>query len=158
MPTCFFIGHREAPEHLIPKLSAEIERHITECNVTDFIVGGYGRFDMLAAGCVTNAKKRHPEVTLTRLLAYYSQEPVPIPSGFDRTLYPEGMEKVPKRAAIIRANHYMIDHSDYLIAYAWHPASNARNLVEYAEKREQQGLIKITLLTDPPSASGSNPP
>jgi hypothetical protein len=34
------------------------------------------------------------------------------------------MEKVPKRVAIVRTNHYMVDHSDYLIAYAWQPASN----------------------------------
>lgn len=56
------------------------------------------------------------------------------------------METVPKRAAIVRANHYMVDHSEYLIAYAWHSASNAKQLVEYAEKREKKGLIHITKL------------
>lgn len=35
MSTCFFIGHREAPDSLLPHLSAEIERHITEYGVTD---------------------------------------------------------------------------------------------------------------------------
>ncbi len=50
--------------------------------------------------------------------------PIPTPPGFDGTFYPPGMETVPKRAAIVRANRYMVDHSDYLIAYAWHPASN----------------------------------
>ena len=60
---------------------------------------------------------------------------------------PPGMETVPKRAAIVRANRYMVDHSDYLIAYAWHPASNARELVEYAQKREKQGIIRITILS-----------
>ncbi len=28
--TCFFIGHREAPDSLFPILAAEVERHITE--------------------------------------------------------------------------------------------------------------------------------
>lgn len=60
MSTCFFIGHREAPDSLLPKLSAEIERHITEYGVTEFVVGRYGRFDSLAAKCVKAAKKRHP--------------------------------------------------------------------------------------------------
>ena len=59
--TCFFIGHREAPDSLLPELSAEIKRHITEYGVTDFVIGGYGRFDTLAASCVEKAKKRHPE-------------------------------------------------------------------------------------------------
>ena len=47
------------------------------------------------------------------------------------------MESVPRKAAIVRANRYVVDHVDYLIAYAWHPASNARELVEYAQKRQQ---------------------
>ena len=38
----------------------------------------------------------------------------------------------------------MIDHVGYLIAYAWHPASNARNLMEYALKREKKGLTHVT--------------
>lgn len=38
----------------------------------------------------------------------------------------------------------MVDHVDYLIAYAWHPASNARNMVEYAQKRKR--FITVTVL------------
>jgi len=33
-------------------------------------------------------------------------------------------------------------------AYVWHPASNARNLLELAEKREQNRLLHITNLAD----------
>jgi len=53
------------------------------------------------------------------------------------------MEAVPKRYAIIRANKQMINNSDWLIAYVCHPGSNARNLLEYARRREQKGLIHI---------------
>lgn len=119
MPTCFFIGHREAPDSLLPELSTEIERHIAEYGVTDFVVGQYGRFDTLAAKCVKAAKVCHPEVTLTLLLSYHPYDrPTPTPPGFDSTFYPPGMETVPKRAAIVRANRYMVEPSDYLIAYA----------------------------------------
>ncbi len=38
---------REVPDALIDKLSTEVERHITEYGVTDFVVGRYGRFDAL---------------------------------------------------------------------------------------------------------------
>ena len=69
-----------------------------------------------------------------------------LPPGFDNTFYPHGMEKVPRRLAIVRANRYMIDHADYLIAYVWHPGSNARNFLEYAQKRELHNLIKVTAL------------
>ena len=147
MSSCFFIGHREAPDVLLDKLSAEVERHITEYGVTDFVVGRYGQFDALAAKCVKAAKKCHPEVTLTLLLPYHPYDrPIPTPPGFDGTFYPPGMETVPKRAAIVRTNRYMVEHSDYLIAYAWHPVSNAWDLVEYAQRYEKQSHIKITLL------------
>ena len=147
MATCFFIGHREAPDSLLPTLNAEVERHITEYGVTDFVIGDYGQFDALAAKCVKAAKKRHLEVTLTLLLPYHPYDrPTPIPPGFDGTFYPPGMETVPKRAAIIRANRYMVDHSDYLIAYVWHTASNAWDLMEYARKREKSKMIRTTIL------------
>ena len=146
MSTCFFIGHREAPDSLLSRLSAEIERHIIEYGVTEFVVGRYGRFDALAAKCVKTAKKCHPEVTLTLLLPYHPYDrPTPTPPGFDGTFYPPGMETVPKRAAIVRANRYMVEHSDYLIAYVWHPVSNARALLEYARKLEKKGQLEIIL-------------
>ena len=54
------------------------------------------------------------------------------------------MERAPRKLSIVRANRYMVDHADYLIAYAWHPASNARELVAYA--RRSAHSIQITLL------------
>lgn len=135
--SCFFIGHREASEEIYADLRAAVEQHIVEYGVTEFIVGHYGGFDRLAARAVIEAKKTHPEVTLTLLLPYHPAErPIVAPEGFDGTYYPPDMERVPRRVAIVRANRYMVDHVDYLIAYAWHPASNAIELVEYAQKHK----------------------
>ena len=134
--SCFFIGHREAGPEILPALEAAIEKHILEYGVTEFIVGHYGGFDRLAARALVSAKKRHPEVRLLTLIPYHPAErPIETPPGFDGTFYPPGMESVPIRYAIPRANRYMIDHADYLISYAWHPASNARNLLDYAHKK-----------------------
>ena len=55
---------------------------------------------------------------------------------------------MPRKLAIVRANRYMVDHVDYLIAYAWHPASNARDLLDYAQRREKKGLIQITNIAE----------
>ena len=60
--TCFFIGHREAPDSILPTLIDEVERHITEYGVNSFVVGHYGQFDALAGQAVIETKKRHPEV------------------------------------------------------------------------------------------------
>ena len=145
--SCFFIGHREASEEIYPALYAAVEQHIVEYGVTEFIFGHYGGFDRLGALAVKEAKRLYPEVKLTLLLPYHPAErPIPTPAGFDGTFYPPGMESVPRKAAIVRANSYMVDHVDYLIAYVWHPASNARELVEYAEKREKKGSLIITLI------------
>lgn len=84
-------------------------------------------------------------VKLTLLLPYHpTEQPIPTPDGFDGTFYPPGLESVPRRAAIIRANRYVVDHLDYLITFAWHPASNARELVEYAERRKKNDSLFIT--------------
>ncbi|MGI6126027.1 MAG: hypothetical protein ACOYEF_03595 [Planifilum sp.] len=145
--SCFFIGHRETPEEIYPVLCAAVEEHIVRYGVTEFIVGRYGCFDGLAAKAVKTAKQTHPEVGLTLLLPYHPAErPIPVPDGFDSTYYPPGMENVPRKVAIVRANRYMVDHTDFLIAYAWHPVSNARDLLEYARKREGKGLIQVTAL------------
>ena len=143
--SCFFIGHRESSEEIYPALYAAVEQHIVEYGVTEFIVGHYGGFDRLSASAVKAAKQFYPDVKLILLLPYHPAErPIPTPDGFDGTFYPPGMESVPRKVAIVRANRYVVDHVDYFIAYAWHPASNARELLEYAKRREKRDLISIT--------------
>lgn len=92
---CFFIGHRDTPEHVYPALEQAVEQLITQ-GVTEFYVGNHGSFDRMAARAVIAAKQHHPQVRLTMLLAYHPGErPVTLPSGFDGSLYPPGMENVP---------------------------------------------------------------
>ena len=145
--SCFFIGHREASEEIYPVLYAAVEQHIVEYGVTEFFVGHYGGFDRLAALAVKEAKRFYPEVKLTLLLPYHPAErPISTPDGFDSTFYPPGMESVPRKIAIVRANRYVVDHVDYLIAYVWHLASNAWELVEYARKKLRTLCLSITLI------------
>lgn len=147
MRSCFFIGHREATGEILPQLEAAVEQHIIQYGVREFIVGNYVGFDRLAAFAIVAAKARHPGITLTLLLPYHpAEKPIKAPMGFDGTFYPPGMEKVPRRLAILHANHYMVNHLDHLIAYVWHPASNARELLEYAQRREKKGLLSVTIL------------
>ena len=149
MKSCFFIGHREAPERIVPHLAKAIERHIVELGVSEFVVGSYGAFDRMAARQLAYAKERHPEVNIMLLMPYHpSERKIYLPTGFECGFYPPGMEKVPKRLAIVCANRYMIEHSDYLISYVWHPASNARELLEYARRLEKQGRISVENIAD----------
>ncbi len=137
MKSCFFLGHRDAPDSIREALDEAIEGHIAEYGVTEFFVGHYGRFDRMAQMALVRAKAQHPEISTRLLIPYHPTErPVSAPEGFDGTYFPPGMERVPRQLAIIWANRYMIDHCDYLIAYVWHAASNARELLEYARNRK----------------------
>lgn len=136
MKSCFFIGHREADERLLPCLIKAIERLVAMEKVTCYYIGGYGGFDRVAASAVIQVKQQHPEITLMRVLPYHPAErPIEAPDGFDGTYYPEGMESVPRRFAIVQANKRMVDNVDWLVAYVRHGASNSRKILEYARRK-----------------------
>ena len=139
--SCFFIGHRDAPEDLFPRLRDAVARHITEYGVIDFVVGHYGHFDRMAARAVREEKRLHPEVTLTLLLPYYPYEYDS--DEYDGSFYPPGMETVPKPYAITRANQYMIRHCDYLICFNEGYPGNTRSIVEAALRLEAAGRLRI---------------
>ena len=133
MKTCFLIGHRDAPFMIREKLARAIDEAIMRDGVTEFVVGQYGAFDRMAAGCLVEAKKNHPGLRLVLLLPYHPAErPVALPRGFDASLYPPGMEKVPRRLAIVRANEYMARHCDVLICYALLENSNPGKIIRIA--------------------------
>ena len=136
MKSCFFIGHREADERLLLSLVKKIERLVVSEGVTCFYVGGYGGFDRIAASAVKKVKQRYPDIILMLVLPYHPAERmVETPYGFDGTYYPEGMETVPRRFAIVQANKHMVENVDWLIAYVRHGASNSQRILEYAKKR-----------------------
>lgn len=143
--TCFFIGSRHAPSSIKEQLIKVVEQHIAEYGVTTFTVGHYGSFDSLVIGVLREVKKRHTDIELYSLVPYAFNQQTETPKDFNGTFYPEGLEKVPMRYAIVQANKYMVQHSDYLIAYC-HGVGNSRKLTEYAQRREKKGLIKVTLL------------
>ena len=142
--SCFFMGHREADERLLPRLELIIERLIQEDCVRYFYVGGYGGFDRIAAAAVKRAKQKYPDITLMLVLPYHPAErPTEAPNGFDGTYHPEGLENTPRRYAIVRTNKIMVDTCDWLVCNVRHGASNSRNLLEYAQRRAKNGLIQF---------------
>ena len=147
MKSCFFIGHRDAPESVLSSLTIALERLIVEENVGYFYVGQYGSFDRMAAQAVKEVKQHYPEVRLMLVLPYHpALRPVETQEGFGSACYPWEDEKIPKRLAIIKTNRRMVDTCDYLIAHAWHHLGGSGQIVEYARKREAKGLSHVTNL------------
>ena len=133
MKTCFLIGHRDAPGELRERLVRAIDEAVVRDGVTEFVVGQYGAFDRMAAGCLAEAKKAHPGLRLLLLLPYHPAErPVGLPQGFDGSFFPPGMEQVPRRLAIVRANEYMARHCDLLICYSVLENSNPGRIIKRA--------------------------
>ena len=144
MKTCFFIGHREAPAELKPKLIETVLRHIAEYGVKEFVVGHYGAFDRMAAQAVRDAKKQHPDIRLVLLLPYFPYAcRGEVKEEYDSSYYPPGLEKVQKPFAIVKANEHMIKTSEYLICYDKGYVGKTRDFVELALRREKKGLIHV---------------
>ena len=115
-----------------------------QLGVTEFIVGHYGNFDRMAARALVETKQAHSEISLWLLLPYHpTEQKAEVPEGFDGSFYPEGMEKVPRRLAIVKSNRYMVEHVEYLIVYARYPASNTQKLLKYAQRKT---FKRITML------------
>lgn len=139
---CVFIGHRDAQPAIWEKLLAAVEFTINELGVTEFYVGGYGRFDSMAAEAVRNAKQLHPE---TRLYLIYAYLPVHkddfMIERYDATLFLEGLESSPRRFAISKRNRWMVDQASAIIAYVEHGWGGAYQTLEYARKRSAKAQI-----------------
>ena len=58
------------------------------------------------------------------------------------------MEAVPKPYAIVRANQYMLRHSEYLICYCRGYPGNTRALVETALRRQAAGLLSVAFIEE----------
>ncbi|MBR2735488.1 MAG: DUF1273 domain-containing protein, partial [Clostridia bacterium] len=55
---------------------------------------------------------------------------------FDDTLYPE-IEKTSPKFAIVKRNEWMIDKSDFLIAYVEYNWGEAYRTLEYAKRKKE---------------------
>ena len=134
---CCFFGHREVTHNIRPKLTAVIEKLITEDGVTDFYVGHQGQFDSMVYSVLKELKVKYPQIRYTVVLAYMPNEHIKEIYGED-TLFPDGLENVPKRFAINKRNDWMISHSDIAVCYVWKITGGAAKFREKAEKKKLQ--------------------
>ena len=146
MSTCFFIGHRDAPESVQEKLNETVNRLVKEFRVTDFIVGHYGEFDRMAVRAVQQAVCLFPEKELNAemLEPYFLDGQYGLlPHYFDGYYYPGGLETVPRRYCIEKANQLTLDQADFLVAYVVRDGGNAAKLLRRARKMEKKGYMKV---------------
>ena len=139
---CFF-GHREVTHNIREKLTAIIESLTTEDNVTEFYVGHQGQFDNMVYSVLKELKANYPHIRYTVVLAYMPDEHIKEVYGED-TLFPDGMEKVPKKYAISKRNDWMIRQSGFAVCYVHKITGGA---AKFREKAEKKGIRVIDVLS-----------
>ena len=137
--TCCFFGHREVTHNIRPKLTAIIKKLIAEEGVTGFYVGNQGQFDSMVYSVLKELKAKYPHIRYTVVLAYMPDEHIKELYGED-TLYPDGLETVPKRFAISKRNDWMIQQSGVAVCYVHKITGGA---AKFREKSGNKGLRAI---------------
>ena len=126
---CTFLGHKDCPFSIKPKLYYVLEDLIKNKNVTTFYVGNHGNFDNITSSVLFELKNKYKHIQYNIVLAYL---PTNSNNIINSTIYPEGIETVPKRFAISWRNRFMINKSNYIICYITHGYGGAYKFAKYA--------------------------
>ena len=110
---CTFFGHKDTPKEIEPTLRSTLIDLIENKNVTVFYVGNNGNFDTMVRHQLEDLSQTYP-ITYSVVLAYLPIEKNKY-DNLTNTIYPEGLETVPKRFAISWRNKWMIQQSDIVV-------------------------------------------
>ena len=138
MLACTFFGHKDCPETKYSNILQAIQNLITKKNITTFYVGTQGNFDSLVYRALCCLRTDFPYIRVYRVLAYMPKDNGLIPDS----ILPEGVELVHQRYAISWRNRWMIERSDYVIAYITH---NYGGAARYADEARRKGKTVINL-------------
>ena len=138
MSACTFFGHGDCPETKYSNILQAIQNLITEKNIITFYVGTQGNFDSLVYRALCNLRADFPQIRIYRVLAYLPKDN----SLISDSILLEGIELVHPRYAISWRNRWMIEHSDYVIAYITHNYGGAARFVDEA-KRKGKTVINL---------------
>ena len=131
-----FCGHGDEtyPDEIRKKLNDTIEELILH-GADEFLLGGYGKFDQMAATAVKSLKKKYSYIKSILVVRYINR-------GFDKELYDYSeyppLENTPKRFAILKRNEYMVNRSDIIIAYISHNWGGAAKTFDYALRKKKK--------------------
>ncbi len=143
MFSCTFIGHKDTPKEIEPILKLTLTDLIENKNVTTFYVGNHGRFDSMVRRTLKSLKNYYSNIDYSVVLAYLPGKKDECSfDDFSDTIYPEGLELVPPRVAIVKRNMWMIGHSDFVVTYVLHHFGNSAQFEEFAEKKGKT-VIKL---------------
>lgn len=135
--TCAFFGHKETPASVKPLLEKEIRRLIENEGYDEFLVGNQGQFDAMVFSTLKALKTEYPAIRYYVVLAYMPGEKTEYTTiDYSDTIYPEGLEAVPRRFAISHRNKWIVENSNAVVCYINHTWGGAYQAVILAEKKK----------------------
>ena len=136
---CAFFGHRDAPIEIRNKIKETVINLIEEKDVTKFYVGNNGNFDRMALSVLKELSVMYPQIDYYVVYAYLPEKGG---GDFEHTIYPGGIETVPKRFAIDYRNRWMVRQADIVVAYVRRSFGGAAKFVGMAE-RQGKDIINL---------------
>lgn len=140
---CCFAGHKDVyySDHIKNKLRARCEELITKNYVTEFLLGNYGRFDKIAASVLQQLKTVYPHIVITLVIPYLTSEINEFKeqyyNKYDNIVMAGIPASTPHRFRIIKCNEYMVNESDYLIAYVTNSFGGAAKTLDHAKRKNK---------------------
>lgn len=131
---CAFFGHKDTLESIRPLLESAVKQIIERYPDTMFYVGNNGNFDRMVLSVLKSLSQNFPTISYAVILAYLPTEKDEFYSSLP-TIYPEGIECVPKKYAISYRNDWIVKKSDMVICYITHNYGGAAKFVEKACKK-----------------------
>ena len=145
MKVCTFAGHREVYQANISEMLDEaISKIINTDDNFRFLVGGMGEFDGMCSSVVRRAKREYPnkEIRLELVLPYLTHElnenKLYYETSFDDVVIPIELAGVHYKSAITKRNRWMVEQSDWLIAFIYRDFGGAYTTLRYAENKGLQ--------------------
>lgn len=140
MSICTFFGHRQCPSSIKPNLKNVLINLIEHQKVNVFYVGNQGSFDDMVYSVLRELSQQYSHITYAVVLAYLPPESkgeLSQSQDYADTMYPEGIETVPKRFAIDWRNRWMLKQADYVVTYITHSWGGAAKYEQLARKHEK---------------------
>ena len=145
MTVCTFAGHREVHQaNISDKLDEAISKIVDSNDSFRFLVGGMGDFDGMCSSAVRRAKRKYPDkqISLELVLPYLTKELNEnknyYESSYDDVIIPIELAGTHYKSAITKRNRWMVDKSDWLIAFVYRDFGGAYTTLRYAEKKGLQ--------------------
>ncbi len=145
MTVCTFAGHREVYQaNISDKLDEAISKIVESDDSFRFLAGGMGDFDGMCSSAVRRAKRKYPDkqITLELVLPYLTKELNKnkdyYESSYDDVIVPIELAGTHFKSATTKRNRWMVDKSDWLVAFVYRDFGGAYTTLRYAEKKGLQ--------------------